>query len=119
MRERLANRRRALVVALIPVLVLGAAFEWWIHDAFGIEVPWDMPEHFHVCGREYERGGAFEDPDTFYTLFVHPTFFDLPIPMPDAAPDADHMDSWGGCPMQVVLKRKDRNVVYAFIQGGP
>lgn len=112
------NRRRALLLALIPVVILGAVTELWIHATFGINVPWDTPDFFHVCGREYREGGALRDPETTCTFWLHPTVFDLPIPMPDVAPIPGRAD-WGGCPLQVVLERKDGDVVYAFIQGGP
>lgn len=68
--------------------------------------------------RRYDQGGILRNPDTTYTFYVRPTVFDLPIPMPEVSPIPGVAD-WGGCPLQVVLERRDDVVVYAFIQGGP
>jgi hypothetical protein len=108
-----------LLTVLIPFGAVALVVELWIHTAFGINAPWETPDFFHVCGREYRLGGEERDPRTVYTLTVNPTIFDLPIPMPDAAPIEGSL-GWGGCPVQVVLERADGDhVVYAFIQGGP
>jgi hypothetical protein len=112
------HRRRLIFLALIPIVILGAAAAFWIHDAFGINVPWDTPDFFSLCGRRYDQGGALRNPDATYTFWIRTTVFDLPIPMPEVSPIPGVAD-WGGCPLQVVLKRKDGDIVYAFIQGGP
>lgn len=112
------TRRRIVLLTLIPTLVLGAGSELWIHKTFGINTPWDTPDFFRVCGREYRQGGALRNPDTTYTFRRHPTAFDLPIPMPDVSP-IPGVANWGGCPLQMVLERRGDAVVYAFIKGGP
>lgn len=113
------NRLGATILALAPLLPIAVGTELWIHETFGINLPCETPDHFHVCGREYRLGGPLGDPSRTYTFTARPTVFDLPIPMPDVAPIDGSME-WGGCPLQVLLERDEGDVeVYAFIQGGP
>ena len=112
------TRRRALLLLVTAVSVLGSGTELWIHTNFGINTPWDTPRHLPVCGRRYDQGPPLRDPQTTYTFYVHPTVFDLPVPIPDVSPIPGVMN-WGGCPLQVVLDTNHGEVVYGFIQGGP
>lgn len=112
------TRRRIAAIALTLSLVLAAPGELWIHEAFGTNTPWDTPEFVQVCGRRYDLGGIPGDPATIYTLYAQATVFDMPIPMPEVSPIPGE-PNWGGCPLQVVLKRKAGDLVYGHIQGGP
>ena len=109
----------AILMGMVAVTVAALLTESWIHTKFGIILPWETPEHIHLCGREYEEGGprTFPDEDTPVTT-LRATIFDRPIPLPDVAP-TDQGLPYGGCPVQVILHLSNRDVVYGFVQGGP
>jgi hypothetical protein len=112
-------RHFLVLMAMLVVVLIGLGTASWIHTAFGVILPWQTPKHINVCGRQYREGGLpfIADADT-RVLTLRATVFDLPIPLPDLEP-TDSGLPYAGCPIQVVLVLRDRQVLYGPPQGGP
>ena len=108
-----------MLIAICICIVAITGGDLAIRKAFGVFLPWQIPERIDVCGRRYHPStlDLQADADTI-VVQLKATFFDLPIPLPDLEP-TDSSRSYGGCPIELQLVIGDRVVGYGPPDGGP
>jgi hypothetical protein len=111
--------RRRLIIALFFASIAFTGADLAIRKAFGVFLPWQVPERIDVCGSRYHPSGLNLQPDAdTIVVQLRATFFDLPIPLPDLQP-TDPGLPYRGCPIELQLLIGDGVIGYGPPEGGP